>query len=323
MTQALNVALNDHKSMPNLAVRGVNAQQSNEKLEAASDARVAESLKQLSAAMAPVQAASKTTQELHSLFSKTRQDLEQQDLVKAKSAASTGDFSALNVGEDMLPSYSDVITSPPVYQEAINAKDTQHNLSLSSAVDQPKYTNTRIAGENIFGRIQRVFENLRNLVQMQLSALVDDLERSTSIARNITDLSNYLHTKWMEMVAAGPEKKFEWSEGSEKGEKDRMENLFAFMRENNIKVNNQSIDDWLKQKPEGGVDKVGEMTQPELVMLKETLKNEAQKKTDFNAQLQTKVTAFTQTFSNYQEGLTNMITTTYKTLRSIIEALRV
>ncbi len=303
MTQALNVALNDHKSMPNLVVGGVNAQQSNEKLEAASDARVTESLKQLSAAMAPVQAASKTTQELHSLFSKTRQDLEQGALAEKSPLMQIENFPA---------------------DENITFSSKGLGIDVDNQVSFGKGFRTRnIASENIFARIQRAFEELRNLQQMQLSACVDDLERSTSLARNITDLANYLHTKWMEMVAEGPEKKFEWSAGKEQGEKGAMENLFAFMREQNIKVNNQSIDDWLKQKPEGGVDKVGEMTQPELVMLKETLRNESQKKTDFNAQLQTKVTAFTQTFSNYQEGLTNMITTTYKTLRSIIEGLRV
>ncbi len=303
MTQALNVALNDHKSIPNLAVRGVNAQQSNEKLEAASDARVAESLKQLSAAMAPVQEASKTTQELHSLFSNTKQDLEQGALAEKSPSMRIESFPA-----------DESIT----FSSKSLGMDSDKQISLSGG-----FRTRNIASENIFARIQRAFEELRNLQQMQLSACVDDLERSTSLARNITDLANYLHTKWMEMVAEGPEKKFEWSTGKEQGEKGRMENLFAFMREQNIKVNNQSIDDWLKQKPEGGVDKVGEMTQPELVMLKETLRNESQKKTDFNAQLQTKVTAFTQTFSNYQEGLTNMITTTYKTLRSIIEGLRV
>ncbi len=247
------------------------------------------------------------------------------------------------LADEHLPDYEGAPQEYTALKSTSSWSDQKEQFSINEVSVNPKNGwNVRkvsfgkqFSQENIFFRIQMAFEELRNLQQVQLASYVDNLEANTKLARSLTEYANYLSAKYIELQGeidrlndkdhggAPPLKKFKWAENPDA--KRTIENIVAFMKQHELKINGVDVDKWIHPKddanPNGGVKEEGVLTESELFLFSETLKNEAQKKTDFNVQLQTRVTATTQTYTNYQEALITFMTTSFKMVRNLIDQL--
>ena len=144
---------------------------------------------------------------------------------------------------------------------------------------------------------------IMDLLSRQTSAKLDDMQKKSNISRDAQDMANKVEASLAKLVKADDKTTLD-------------DSVIKYLRDNNILVNDKTIDEFLAGKPDGKLDKA------DLMSVKAALESVSGRASDFVQQSQLKMQQLMQNYNTAVQMINSLQSMLAESTKGIASAIR-